>query len=71
MMLKRAKEKKLRHVDDLIKMLFRDESRIWIDQSDDAGTFVRCLTNEIPKDNYLKEKQLISQYIEDMEMPII
>ncbi|CAJ0964526.1 unnamed protein product [Ranitomeya imitator] len=49
-----AKEKQSWTVDDWMKVLFSDESRICIGQGDDAGTFVWCRSNEIYKDDCLK-----------------
>ena len=41
-----AEEKKLQRVDKWMKMIFTDESRIYIDKGDDAGTFIQCHSNE-------------------------
>ncbi len=50
-----AKEKQSWTVDDWMKVIFSDESRICIGQGDDAGTFVWCRSNEIYEDDCLKK----------------
>uniref|UniRef100_A0A8C1NF85 Transposase Tc1-like domain-containing protein n=1 Tax=Cyprinus carpio TaxID=7962 RepID=A0A8C1NF85_CYPCA len=50
-----AKERQSWTVDDWMRVIFSDESRICIGQGDDAGTFVWCRSNEIYEDNCLKK----------------
>ncbi|CAJ0966607.1 unnamed protein product [Ranitomeya imitator] len=50
-----ATEKQSWTVDDWMKVLFSDESRICIGRGADAGTFVWCRSNEIYKDDCLKK----------------
>lgn len=50
-----AKERQSWTVDDWMRVIFSDESRICIGQGDDAGTFVWCRSNKIYEDNCLKK----------------
>uniref|UniRef100_A0A3Q3AY27 Tc1-like transposase DDE domain-containing protein n=1 Tax=Kryptolebias marmoratus TaxID=37003 RepID=A0A3Q3AY27_KRYMA len=50
-----AKERQSWTVDDWMKVIFSDESRICIGQGDDAGTFVWCRSSEIYEEACLKK----------------
>uniref|UniRef100_A0A3Q3AU23 Tc1-like transposase DDE domain-containing protein n=1 Tax=Kryptolebias marmoratus TaxID=37003 RepID=A0A3Q3AU23_KRYMA len=50
-----AKERQSWTVDDWMKVIFSNESRICIGQGDDAGTFVWCCSSEIFADDCLKK----------------
>lgn len=50
-----AKEKQSWTVDDWMKVIFSDETRICIGHGDDAETFVWCRANEVYKDECLKK----------------
>uniref|UniRef100_A0A3B5QWB7 Tc1-like transposase DDE domain-containing protein n=1 Tax=Xiphophorus maculatus TaxID=8083 RepID=A0A3B5QWB7_XIPMA len=50
-----AKERQSWTVDDWMKVVFSDESRICIGQGDDAGTFVWCRSSEIYEEACLKK----------------
>lgn len=50
-----AKDRRAWTVDDWMKVIFSDESRICIGQGDDAGTFVWCRSSEIYKEDCLKK----------------
>uniref|UniRef100_A0A3B3QDG3 Transposase Tc1-like domain-containing protein n=1 Tax=Paramormyrops kingsleyae TaxID=1676925 RepID=A0A3B3QDG3_9TELE len=54
-------EKQSWTVDDWMKVVFSDESRICIGQGDDAGTFVWCHPNETYKDDCLKKTSKFPQ----------
>uniref|UniRef100_A0A3B3QGW8 Transposase Tc1-like domain-containing protein n=1 Tax=Paramormyrops kingsleyae TaxID=1676925 RepID=A0A3B3QGW8_9TELE len=56
-----AKEKQSWTVDDWMKVVFSDESRICIGQGDDAGMFVWCHPNETYKDDCLKKTSKFPQ----------
>ena len=52
--LQRAKGKQSWSVDDWMKVIFSDESRICIGQWDDAGAFIEGRSNEAYEDDRLK-----------------
>lgn len=56
-----AKERQSWTVNDWMKVIFSDESRICIGQGDDAGTFVWCCSSEIYKDDCLKKTSKFPQ----------
>lgn len=64
-------KKHLWRVDDWMKIIFNDESRIYIDQGKDTGTFVYYRPDEIYKNECLKRtSKLIPLLIYDMELHV-
>ena len=57
MRLKCTKEKQLWRVGNLMETIFSDESRIYIGQGNNAGTFVQCFWNKIYIDDCLKKNK--------------
>ena len=50
------------------QVIFCNESRIYIGQVDDTGTFLRCCSYETFKDDCLKKTSQIPQVIHDIEV---